>query len=147
MNPDLKVYLTDVSIDGTHDSLKTGMTGKVEVLIDELKDVLYVPIQSVVTVDEKELCYVKAGGRTEKREVETGLFNDDFVEIKSGLTEGENVLLNPPRWTASETKKETETEPEKETEMETKTEAKTDTEKEKKTETKNQTKLDDIENS
>jgi len=106
MNPDLKVYATDVSIDGANDSIKTGMSGKVEILIDELSDVLYVPIQSVVTVDEKELCYVKAGGRSQKREVETGLFNDDFVEIKSGLTEGEKVLLNPPRWTASEKKEE-----------------------------------------
>jgi HlyD family secretion protein len=105
LNPDLKVYLTDVSIDGTHDALKTGMTGTVEVIIDELHDVLYVPIQSVVTVEEKKMCYVM-GSRAEKREVETGLFNDNFVEIKSGLTEGEKVLLNPPRWTASETAKE-----------------------------------------
>jgi hypothetical protein len=30
--------------------------------------------------------------------VQTGLFNDNFVEIKSGLEEGERVLLNPPRW-------------------------------------------------
>ena len=119
MNADLKVYPTDVSIDGTHDSIKTGMSGKVEILIDELKDVLYVPIQSVVTVDEKELCYVKAGGRTEKRDVVTGLFNDDFVEIKSGLTQGEKVLLNPPRWTASETKKETTEKTKKETTEET----------------------------
>ena len=120
MNPDLKVYVTDVSIDGKHDSIKTGMTGKVEILIDELGDVLYVPIQSVVTVDEKELCYVKAGGREEKREVKTGLFNDDFVEIKSGLTEGEKVLLNPPRWTASETKKEADKETNKEEKLEDK---------------------------
>ncbi|MFC1634163.1 efflux RND transporter periplasmic adaptor subunit [Planctomycetota bacterium] len=100
--PDVKVYTTDVSIEGTHDSLKTGMTGKVEVTIDELHDVLYVPIQSVVTVDEKKICYVVTGKVSDMREVETGLFNDDFVEIKSGLTEGENILLNPPRWTASE---------------------------------------------
>jgi HlyD family secretion protein len=104
LNPDLKVYTTDVSIDGMDDAIKTGMTGKVEVLIDELKDVLYVPIQSVVTVDDKEICYVMAS-RAEKREVETGLFNENFVEIKSGLTEGEKVLLNPPRWTATETEK------------------------------------------
>ncbi|MBN1805125.1 MAG: efflux RND transporter periplasmic adaptor subunit [Sedimentisphaerales bacterium] len=105
LNPDLKVYSTDVGIEGTHDALKTGMTGKVKILINELKDVLYVPIQSVVTVDGKEVCYVKKDGDTEKREVETGLFNDNFVEIKSGLAEGEKVLLNPPRWTASDTKK------------------------------------------
>jgi hypothetical protein len=41
------------------------------------------------------------------------LFNDDFVEIKSGLTEGEKVLLNPPRWTEPEpAKKQAETKPE-----------------------------------
>jgi HlyD family secretion protein len=120
LNPDLKVYPTDVSIDGTHGSIKTGMSGKVEILIDELKDVLYVPIQSVVTVEEKELCYVKAGGREEKREVVTGLFNDDFVEIKSGLTQGEKVLLNPPRWTASDTKEDVKEETKKETEKENK---------------------------
>ena len=111
--PDVKVYTTDVSIEGTHDFLKTGMTGKVEVVIDELHDVLYVPIQSVVTVEEKEMCYVMASSRAEKREVETGLFNDNFVEIKSGLTEGEKVLLNPPRWTEPEPAKEqAETKPE-----------------------------------
>jgi HlyD family secretion protein len=118
LNPDLKVYATDVGIEGKHDALKTGMTGKVEVLINELKDVIYIPIQSVVTVDDKEICHVKTGGRMEKREVETGLFNDNFVEIKSGLTEGEKVLLNPPRWTASASKKEEETEKDSETKKE-----------------------------
>jgi hypothetical protein len=34
--------------------------------------------------------------------VQTGLFNDNFVEIKSGLEEGEKVLLNPPRWADTE---------------------------------------------
>jgi len=99
--PDVKVYSTDVSIEGTHDFLKEGMTGKVEVLIDELRDVLYVPIQSVVSVEDKKICYV-AGSPVQKREVETGLFNDNFVQIKTGLAEGEKVLLNPPRWTEPE---------------------------------------------
>jgi HlyD family secretion protein len=97
--PDVKVYTTDVSIDGTYDFIKTGMTGKVEVTIDELHGVLHVPIQSVVTVEDKKVCYVMASNKAERRDVETGLFNDDFVEIKSGLIEGEKVLLNPPRWT------------------------------------------------
>jgi len=103
LNPDLKVYLTDVSINATDEALKTGMTADVEVIIDELHDVLYVPIQSVITAEEKKVCYVM-GSRVEKREVETGLFNDNFVEIKSGLTEGEKVLLNPPRWSPAQAK-------------------------------------------
>jgi HlyD family secretion protein len=112
LNPDLKVYATDIGIDGTHDYLKTGMTGKVTIIIDKLKDVLYVPIQSVVTIEDKKVCYV-AGSPAQKREVVTGLFNDNFVEIKSGLNEGEKVLLNPPKWTEPEkTAEQTETESE-----------------------------------
>lgn len=98
LNPDLKVYTTDVSIEGADDSLKTGMTAKVEVVVEQLKDVLYVPIQSVVTIKDKKVCYIHAGSPPEQREVETGLFNDSFVEITGGLQEGEQVLLNPPRW-------------------------------------------------
>jgi HlyD family secretion protein len=112
LNPDLKVYSTDIGIDGTYDFLKTGMTGKVTIIIDKLQDVLYVPIQSVVTIEDKKVCYV-TGSPAEKCDVVTGLFNDNFVEIKSGLTEGEKVLLNPPKWTEPEkTQEQTDTEPE-----------------------------------
>ncbi|MCX5635058.1 MAG: efflux RND transporter periplasmic adaptor subunit [Planctomycetota bacterium] len=97
MNPDLKVYAADVSIDGTHDFLKTGMTAKVEIIIEELKDVLSVPIQAVVNRGGKKLCYVENSKNPREREVETGAFNDSFVEIKKGLSEGDKVLLNPPR--------------------------------------------------
>ena len=97
LNPDHKVYSTDVRIDGTHDFIKTGMTAKVEIIIDELNNVIIVPIQAVVTLEGKKVCYCLTSGAPKMREVETGSFNDDFVEIKNGLAEGEKVLLNPPR--------------------------------------------------
>jgi HlyD family secretion protein len=102
LNPDLKVYATDVSIDGTHDFLKTGMTAKVEIIINELKDVISVPIQTVLNSRGKKVCFVLGSSTPEQRQVETGAFNDSFVEIKSGLAEGDKVLLNPPRLTESE---------------------------------------------
>jgi RND family efflux transporter MFP subunit len=102
LNPDLKTYTTDVSIDGTDESLKTGMTAKVEIIIDELKDILSVPIQSVINVEGKKVCFVSTSKGRQRREVETGAFNDNFVEIKTGLAEGEKVLLNPPRLAESE---------------------------------------------
>lgn len=96
-NPDLKVYTTDVKIEGTHEFLKTGMTAKVRIIIDELKDVLIVPIQTVINQEGRKVCYVTTGSRVQRLEVQTGEFNNDFVEIKSGLAEGDKVLLNPPR--------------------------------------------------
>ncbi len=113
LNPDLKVYSTDVSIDGTHEFLKTGMTAKVEIIIEELKNVISVPIQTVVNRNGKKVCYVMGSKEPKQREVETGLFNDNFVEIKSGLVEGEKVLLNPPRVSESEATSEKEQKVEK----------------------------------
>src|SRR5213082_3568698 len=96
MNPDLKVYLTTITINGTYDWLKPGMSAKAEILVDHLDDVVYAPIQSVVPSEGKQICYVVHGLNPEKREVEIGQFNNDFIEIKKGLREGEKDLLTPP---------------------------------------------------
>jgi HlyD family secretion protein len=97
LSPDLKVYRTGVSIEGSYDSLKTGMTAKVEIIIEILKDVINIPIQCVISAEDEKFCYVMTGTGRKKRKVTTGAFNDNFVEIKIGLESGEKVLLNPPR--------------------------------------------------
>ncbi len=97
MNPDLKLYETTVVIDGSHDWIKPGMTAKVDILIEELNDVLYVPIQAVFTFEGKRVAYLAQLGREPERcYVETGQFNDAFVEVKNGLNEGDVVLLIQP---------------------------------------------------
>ena len=96
LNPDIKVYTTKVSMEGSHDSVRPGMSAKVEILVDQLDDVLIVPVQTVAIREGKKLCYVIASDTPQPRAVSTGAFNDIFVEIISGLEEGEQVLLNPP---------------------------------------------------
>ncbi len=97
MNPDLKVYLTTVSVDGTNDWLKPGMSTKVEILVDHLDDVVYVPIQSVVPENGGYACYLVKNGKPGRCEVEVGQFNDEFIQIAKGLAEGSVVVLNPPK--------------------------------------------------
>ena len=99
LNPDLKVYQTLVLIRGTHDFLKTRMSCQVDILVEQLTDVLLVPIQVVSNRQGKKVVFVKTGGGAEERDVTTGSFNDTFVEIKGGLEEGDEVLLNPPLFT------------------------------------------------
>jgi len=96
LNPDLKVYDTFIIIDGTHPWLKPGMTAQVEIQVAELKDVLYVPLQSVFNIENQQVCYVQKGNEIEMRVVKTGEFNESFIEIKEGLKEGEKVLLYTP---------------------------------------------------
>src|SRR3989339_1087454 len=97
LNPDIKVYTTDIRMDGNHTSLKTGMTAKAEIIIEELSGVLNVPIQCVINHEGKKFCFVKQSDTAKKTEVQTGQFNDNFVVIISGVGEGDKVLLNPPR--------------------------------------------------
>ena len=96
MNPDMKVYLTTITIAGTNDWLKPGMTAKVDILANELTNVVYVPVQAVAPFERKQVCYVVHGHSTDRREVVVGDFNDEFIEIKQGVKEGEAVLLHPP---------------------------------------------------
>lgn len=96
MNPDMKVYITTIAVNGTHEWLKPGMSAKVEILVKELPDVIYVPIQAVVPINGKQVCFIPTAGAPEQRVVQAGDFNDDFVEIKSGLKEGEKVMLTAP---------------------------------------------------
>ncbi len=100
LSPDLKVYATEVDIEGTYDFLKPGMSAKVEILVERLEGVVIVPVQVVANRSGKKVCYVLGSGPQE-REVKTGSFNDTFVQILEGLEPGEKVLLSPPRITDS----------------------------------------------
>lgn len=96
MSPDLKVYVTTIAIDGTHDWVKPGMSAKVEILVNKLADVVYIPVQAVLPDNGKQICYVAGGFKPERREIQIGEFTDEFIEVKSGLREGEKVLLRMP---------------------------------------------------
>ena len=96
MNPDMKVYLTTITIDGTHDWVKPGMSVKVEILVNKVENCVYVPVQAVSPDGGKQVCFIPHGLKQERREVQVGEFNDEFIEVKSGISEGERVLLRPP---------------------------------------------------
>ncbi|MEY2428270.1 MAG: HlyD family secretion protein, partial [Verrucomicrobiota bacterium] len=96
MNPDLKVYLTTITIDGNHDWVKPGMSVKVEILVNKIENCIYVPVQAISPDSGKQVCFIPHGLKQERREVQVGEFNDEFIEVKSGIGEGERVLLRPP---------------------------------------------------
>ncbi len=97
LNPDLKVYPSQVRIHGSHDWLRPGMSAEVEILVAGLTDVIYVPVQAVGYFGAEQVVYISRGGSVERRVVELGDFSDSFIEITKGLEEGEEVLLLPPR--------------------------------------------------
>jgi len=92
LSPDLKVYKTTVSVEGVHEWLKPGMTAEVEIAVKNLENVFYVPLQAVSSHGGERVCYL---ANEDRRVVETGEFSDKYIEIKSGLEEGDRILLRP----------------------------------------------------
>ena len=96
LNPDIKVYDCDVSLEEIPEIITPGMSATAEIVIAELKNVLYIPIQAVRTYGGQRMCWVKTPSGPERRPIQTGYFTEESVEIKGGLAEGESVYLRPP---------------------------------------------------
>jgi HlyD family secretion protein len=96
LNPDLKIYTTEVHIDGDNSDLRTGMSCRASIVIEQYGDVVYVPVQAVVRIGEQPTVYVIKDGKDEPRNVEIGLDNNRMVHVISGLEVGERVKLAPP---------------------------------------------------
>jgi HlyD family secretion protein len=102
----VKEYETILQIDDLPKDagLKPGMTGNVKIFVKERHSVLIVPVQAVSQHEGQHYCYVVGETAIERREVAVGENNDKFVEIKSGLEEGEKVTLDARTRLAEETK-------------------------------------------
>jgi len=95
MSAAVKEYATIVKLEGDTKGLRPGMTAEVEILVAHLKDVLTVPVAAVFEHRGATFCCAKEGSKVEKRTVELGMTNDKYVEIRAGLPEGAEVVLNP----------------------------------------------------
>jgi HlyD family secretion protein len=97
LNPDLKVYATEISLDGVPEGLRPGMSAQVEIGVAELHDVLKVPVQAIAGSAERPVVWIADGEELAERPVRLGASNDRYVQILDGLYGGEQVLLAPPR--------------------------------------------------
>ncbi|WCJ59325.1 efflux RND transporter periplasmic adaptor subunit [Fontisphaera persica] len=94
-NPNLKVYATEILILEPVPNVKPGVSARAEIIITNLKSVLTVPIQCVTTRKGKQVVFL-ADNPTVPVPVNVGMYNTKFIEITSGLKEGDRVLLSPP---------------------------------------------------
>ena len=110
--PNLKVYPCTIHINGYHPWMKPGMNAKVEIIVNQLADVIYVPVQSIEVEQDHHYCYISNNGALERREIDTGLFNDEFIEVRDGLQGGEAVALALPKKAEADMGGQGKTEPE-----------------------------------
>ena len=73
--------------------LRSEMTAGVTILLDARKDVVAIPAKAVRREAGKNIVYVDADGKRETRAIKVGWKDGQWIEIVSGLKEGETVVL------------------------------------------------------
>lgn len=96
---DVKLYPAKVAIDEYLEGLKPGMSAEVTITTGAPREhVLVVPVQAIIGGAEmagKRQLFVMSGKGPERRDVVIGESNDKMVEVREGLQEGDDVVLNP----------------------------------------------------
>ena len=88
-------YYANVLIDNPDRTLRIGMTTENNIKIANAKDVLLISNMAIQKRDGKSVVNIlNDKTQPEQREVETGVQNDFHTEIKSGLNEGEKVIVS-----------------------------------------------------
>ena len=109
-NEKITGYITKISEVGTYSSsgsyftatvtfenngnLKIGMSATCEIIVEKAENVISVPNEAIQTSnDQKYVVVVSDSGETQNVNVETGISNDAYTEIKSGLSGNETVQM------------------------------------------------------
>lgn len=95
-NSKIKVFPVDILVKTKSKNLLPGLTVSCRLIVDEINDVLFVPIEAVNRFAGEEYVYIKSGNSFKKRIVETGNINTDYIIIKEGLSDGDIVALSDP---------------------------------------------------
>lgn len=81
-----------------------GMSATTEIKTNTARQILSVPIQAVTTREDttsadkgkvREIVFTLSGDTITETTITTGIQDDDFIEIKEGLTEGQKIVSGP----------------------------------------------------
>jgi len=93
------LYTVLIDVDNEDRTLMADMTAQVTFVVDRVTDALTLPVAAVQDDGHgKGLAWVlTANGTVQARRLETGLSDRQRVQIRTGLAEGERVLVEPPQ--------------------------------------------------
>ena len=91
-----KAYPVSLDVLTTATGLKPGMSLMVDIITTRLLNVLQVPLQAVTSQSEKQYVYIVKGNKIARIEVKVGENNENYIQMISGVKEGDEVLLYAP---------------------------------------------------
>lgn len=92
----IRVFPIKVVFEAGGSGVRPGISAKVEIPIEKVEGVVSVLLSAVFNEDEESIVFVKKETGWERRVVEVGINDLQYLQIKSGLEAGEVVALNRP---------------------------------------------------
>ena len=93
LNPDLKEYETEITLDPTDISLKPGATAHVELFVDQAENVVAIPVQAIYSKGGRKYVFRESGRGVQYQEVDIGVTSNEWAEILGGLAAKERILM------------------------------------------------------
>lgn len=85
-------YGIKTAFDLEDERLKSGMTANLDIITDEKENVLIIPARAIKYEDSTRYVEVLNNGTPKKTIITTGLESDQYVEVTSGLKEGDKIV-------------------------------------------------------
>ena len=95
-NSDAKVFEVKIKIFGEDSDLRPAMTTSNDIQAMTLPDTIFIPLESVFSNDSLQFVYKVKRGNTVKQIVSLGDANENYVLVKAGVTEGDDIYLSTP---------------------------------------------------
>jgi HlyD family secretion protein len=92
----IKGYAARIAIKSQDPRVLPGMTANLTIPVASSENAVAVPLAAVFTEQGERFVFVKSGDRLERRPVEIGVYDYDYAEVVSGLSNGEWVALEQP---------------------------------------------------
>ena len=94
VNFETRTMETEVDVENKDLSIDPGMYANTQLQLDHADDVLTIPVEALVLRDNKDIVYVlDSSNHVHPRTVEVGLRGSRLAEIRSGLAEGDRVIV------------------------------------------------------
>lgn len=75
------------------EGIKQGMTADIVIEVGKKENVLFVSKRAITKINRDKIVKVLKKGKTEERKIEIGLEGNEYVEVVSGLSSGEEVII------------------------------------------------------
>ena len=84
----------DIHIENPDDNIFLGIEAKISLETAKKEKTLMIPVECVNSDMNGDFCWIVVDGIVTRREIETGISTDTYMEILSGLHEGDKVVTD-----------------------------------------------------